>query len=103
MGDWTVVVAAGVGLLVVLGWIGFEERRRHWKRARRRRRCPHPNPCLEGVYRSREPGWAKEVHYCPDCKHLWARRVPISEAEWSRMEEPTAPPPSDRRRASDEG
>jgi hypothetical protein len=85
MTDWTLIAAVGLGLLLILGWIGSEELRRQWKRALRRRRCPHPDPCLDGVYRSRQPGWAREVRYCPDCKHMWARRVQVSDEEWARL------------------
>ena len=87
MTDWTVIAAVGVGALLILAWMGLEERRRQWKRALRRRRCSHPEPCLDGRYRGREPGWAREIYYCPDCKHLWARRVPVALEEWARLSE----------------
>ena len=75
MPDWTVFAAVGVGVLLILAWIGSDEQRREWKQALRRRRCAHPNPCPDATYRAREPGWAREVYYCPDCKHLWSRRI----------------------------
>jgi hypothetical protein len=87
MPDWTVIAAAGLGLMLILGWIGTEEARRGWKRARRRQQCRHQDPCLEGTYRGSERGWAREVYYCPDCKHLWAQRVQVSDAEWERLSE----------------
>jgi hypothetical protein len=87
MADWTLIVAGGAGLLLVLAWIGLEDQRRHWKRAARRRHCPHVAPCLDGRYRGRDPGWAREVYYCPDCKHLWARRVSVTLDEWERLSE----------------
>ena|ERR1051326_7984348 len=92
MADWTVAAAVGIGLLLVLAWIGSDEVRRQWRRALRRRRCPHPEPCLEGQYRDAERGWAREVYYCPDCKHLWARRVSVSEEEWSGLDTQNAAP-----------
>jgi hypothetical protein len=85
MPDWTVIAAVVVGLVFILAWIGSEEARRGWKRALRRRRCGHPDPCLEGAYRGAERGWSREVYYCPDCKHLWARRVRVSDAEWEQL------------------
>jgi hypothetical protein len=86
MPDWTLIAAVGIGLLLILCWIGLEEPRRRWKRSRTRRRCAHRDPCLEGTYRSPEPGWARQVYYCPDCKHLWARRLPITPEEWERLQ-----------------
>jgi hypothetical protein len=85
MADWAVFAGAGIGGLLILAWIGSDEKRRQWKRALRRRRCPHPHPCLDGTYRAREPGWAREVYYCPDCKHLWSRRISVPGDEWSRL------------------
>jgi hypothetical protein len=88
MADWTLFAAVGIGVLLILAWIGLDEQRRAWKRALRRRRCPHLNPCLDGTYRGREPGWARKVYYCPDCKHLWSRRIPVAGEEWSRLNDP---------------
>ena len=87
MTDWSLIAAGGAGGLLILAWIGLEERRRQWKRAAHRRGCRHPDPCLDGRYRSREPGWAREVYYCPDCKHLWACRVQVALEEWERLSE----------------
>jgi hypothetical protein len=88
MTDWTVIAGVGVGLLLILGWISLEEPRRRWKRAVRRRRCSHPDPCVDGVYRSSKRGWARKVYYCPDCKHLWAQRIAVPDAEWERLDVP---------------
>jgi hypothetical protein len=85
MGESTIILTVGLGALLILVWIGSEEARRQWKRALRRRRCPHPVPGLEGTYRSRRPGWVRQVYYCPDCKALWARRVRVTEAEWRQL------------------
>ena len=85
MGDSTIILTIGLGMLLILVWIGSEEARRHWKRVLRRRRCPHPAPGLDGTYRSRRPGWARQVYYCPDCKAVWARRVRVSEDEWAHL------------------
>ena len=87
MTDWTVIAAVGVGLVLILGWIGLEEPRRRWRRAMRRRRCPHQDPCVEGVYRGSERGSARKVYYCPDCKHLWARRITVTDTEWEQLAE----------------